>query len=715
MKKLISCLLPLFFLPLLSISQQSWNIPLSLYNKTVQLDPVTPIGILVEGNPIEIANAAKKHGGFLRYNQGTICSVQILAGELVSFSREQGIVRIGNAPIKMQPLNDTMKVQTRVFQVRSGMAPLSQAYKGENVIMGLIDSGIDFTHPDFKDSLGKTRILNIWDQRDATGPGPAPWNYGTLWDSAQINAGTCLHNDLQYYGHGTHVSGIAAGNGQSVAAVDYSGVATKSDFIMVGLDFNGVNSPTAVADAATYIYARAQALGRPCVINASVGDYYGSHDGQDLLAQMIDSLLDIPGRSFVCAVGNAGDIKMHLSYSLSSDTNITWYSYSGSNIYIQLWADTTNFNNAKMAIGCLQDGNFVDRGRTAFSNIQSNIGNFTTDTIRNSSGQRMALVYKYGSIQGSAYSMEFNIVPDSGTGYDYSTLLTGSGLFHCWCFDLYGNALPSSTTYPNIIYYKQPDTTYTMCSSFQCSNRTITVGNYINRSSWMDYNNVRFGDSTATAGEICWNSSVGPTRDGRNKPDITAPGAYTISCGMISVMPTYIAGAPQYVGVGGFHIVDGGSSASSPCVAGCADLWMQQFPNANWQDVKNAVTYCAHTDGFTGTALPDNTWGYGKVDAFSMMTNCALTTHEPILVNENQFQVFPNPINNGMDFQLHFGELNSSTVLEIFSVNGALLFSRQIQKGENSILIPGHLLNSGMYFVKISNETSSKTEKLIVE
>ncbi len=715
MKKTFFCLLLLFCLPLLSFGQQAWNIPLSLYNKTVQLNPTTPIGILVEGNPIAIANAAKQHGGFLRYNQGTICSVQILAGELVAFSREEGIVRIGNAPINMQPLNDTMKVQSRINQVHSGMAPLSQAYHGENIIMGLIDSGIDFNHPDFKDANGKTRILNIWDQRDATGTGPAPWNYGTVWDSAQINAGTCLHNDLAYYGHGTHVSGIAAGNGQSVAAVDYSGVATKSDIIMVALDFNGVNSPVAVADAAAYIYDRAQALGRPCVINASVGDYYGSHDGQDLQALMIDSMLNTQGRSFVCAVGNAGDLKMHLSYPLSTDTNTTWYSYSGSNIYIQLWADTTNFNNAKMAIGCVQDGNFIDRGRTPFSNIQSNLGIYATDTLKNSAGQRMALVYKYGSIQGSAYSMEFNIVPDSGTGYNYSTLLTGSGLFHCWSFDLYGNPLPSSATYPKIIYYKNPDTTYTVCSGFQCSNRTICVGNYVNRSSWMDYNNVVFYDNTVTAGDIMWNSSVGPTRDGRNKPDITAPGANTISCGVISSMASIIAGAPQYVGVGGFHVADGGSSASSPCVAGCAALWMQQFPNANWQDVKNAVTYCAHTDGYTGTALPDNTWGYGKVDAFSMMTNCALATHDLNISNENKFHIFPNPINNGMDFQLNFGEIISSTHLEIFAVNGSLLFSKQILTGENSVLIPGHLLNAGMYFVRISDEKSSRTEKLVVE
>lgn len=716
MKNPYKVLLPFALFLLCTFSaraQQKSNIPLSLYEFASHYAPGQLIGVLVEGSPVAVAEAAKKHGGFLRYAQGTICSVNIPAGALIAFSKEPGVVRIGNA-VNNRPLNDTIKAHCRVNEVHAGMAPLPQSYKGENMIIGIIDSGIDFTHPDFLDSLGNTRILNIWDQRDTSGTGPSPWNYGTLWDSAQINAGTCTHNDLAYYGHGTHVSGIAGGDGSSVSAVDYSGMAPRAEFVVVALDFNGAYSPVAVADAAAYIYQRAQALGRPCAINASVGDYMGSHDGQDLQALMIDSLLDTPGRAFITAAGNAGNLPIHLSYPLSSDTNITWYTTSGFSIYLQVWADTATFNG-QLAIGCTKDGVFSDRGRTPFIIPQQNLNLLVSDTLRNSAGQQLAIVNRFVFTQGNAYGIEYQIVPDSAAGYNYSLMTTGSGVFHSWSFDMYGMPLPTAVQYPDIIYYKEPDTTYTICSSFQCSNRTITVANFVNRDTWMNYNNAWTVDTTVTAGAIMWNSSVGPTRDGRIKPDISAPGANDISCGVVSSMPGIIAGAPWAVGVGGYHVAGGGTSAASPVVAGCAALWMQQFPSATWLDVRNAVVYCARTDTFTGTALPDPTWGHGKIDAFSMMTSCALTTDHPGTEQTNALQLFPNPVSSQQPVQLQFSAQQSGAQLEIFSVNGQLVYSQVIAQGQSSAVVPANVLVSGLYLVRITDGTSWATQKLIVE
>lgn len=708
----------LFLLLCISVSataQQSWNIPLSLYAKTKNLPPAVLIGILVEGNPVAVANAAKKHAGFLSYNSGTICSVRIPAGELVGFSQEAGIIRIGNAPINLQPLNDTMKIQTRIIDVHNGVAPLTQSYKGDNVIMGMIDSGIDFHHPDFKDSLGNTRILYLWDQRDANGPGPAPWNYGTLWDSAQINAGACTHNDLQYYGHGTHVTGIAAGNGRSTNAANYAGGAPNANIIMVALDFNGVNSPVAVADAAAFIYAQAQALGRPCVINASVGDYYGSHDGQDLQALMIDTLLDVNNRIFVTASGNAGNEPIHLSYPLSSDTNFTWFASGGPAMYLQLWADTNNFNAARMAIGCTQNGSWTDKGRTNFTGIQSNLNLNATDTIRNANGQRMAIVQRYGSIQGSAYSMEYLVTPDSAAGYEYSLQLTGAGLFHLWSFDIDLSPLPAASSYPKIIYYKATDTTYTVCSSFQCSNRVITVGNYVNRKTWTNVNNLPVSDATVTAGEIMWNSSVGPTRDGRIKPEITAPGANDISCGVISELPAIIAGAPDAVGIGGFHVAGGGTSAASPVVAGSAALWLQAYPGSNWQDARNAVIWCAMRDGFTGNNLPDNTWGYGKVDAFSMITNCGpLSLNAPQAIPENALTVFPNPAGQNA-ITVSYSEVHNDATLQIFNAQGQLVHLENLNAGSSQTQINCSGWAAGAYMIVMTNGEKVMRGKMVVE
>jgi subtilisin family serine protease len=689
--------------------------PLWLQHVTQNIPAGTIISILVKGEPNAVAEAAKQHGGMLVYHTGTICSVQIPVGELHSFSLEEAVIEIGNAPVKMQPLNDTLKIQSRINDVHNGLSPLPQSYNGDSIVVGMIDSGIDFNHPDFKDSQGNTRILYIWDQEDNNGPGPAPWNYGTVWDSAQINANLCTHDDLQHYGHGTHVTGIAAGNGLSTNAANYAGAAPKSKIIMVALDFSGFNSPTAVADAAAFIYAKAQALGLPCVINASVGDYYGSHDGKDLQALMIDSLLDTPSRVFVTASGNAGNLPIHLSYSLSADTNITFFNTTGS-IYLQVWADTNNFNGAQMAVGCTRNTNWTDVDRIGFTNIQQNMNLLTTDTLFNSSGQRIAFVQRISTIQAATYSMEFLIFADSTSGYEYSLQLTGSGNFHLWSFDISGTTLPSQAQYPAIVYYKNTDTISTICSSFQCSDRVITVGNFVNRRGWTNVNNVPYNDNTVIAGSIMYNSSVGPTRDGRNKPDITAPGANDISCAVISMLPAIISGAPDAVGIGGYHVVGGGTSASAPVVAGSVALWLESYPTGDWQTAKNAVIYCAIQDGYTGSNLPDNTWGYGKVDAYSMIVNCG-----PNSVNQNEnpvtetLTVYPNPTGENQTVNLNFAAVSSMATMQVYNMQGQVIYTENVRAGSSQLQFSTSRFAAGNYLIVLRTENEVLKTNLIVE
>ncbi|GIV29361.1 MAG: hypothetical protein KatS3mg028_0427 [Bacteroidia bacterium] len=102
-------------------------------------------------------------------------------------------------------------------------------------MLGLIDSGIDFSHPDFQYSNGKTRIKYIWDQAVTGTVSPLPFGYGQQWDSTSINNGTCTHNDLAYWGHGTHVAGIAAGNGQSTGT--HQGCAPKAHIVAGSVGF----------------------------------------------------------------------------------------------------------------------------------------------------------------------------------------------------------------------------------------------------------------------------------------------------------------------------------------------------------------------------------------------------------------------------------------------------------------------------------------------
>src|SRR5690606_24930367 len=108
----------------------------------------------------------------------------------------------------------------------------------KGVILGFIDTGIDVFHPDFLDSLGNTRILAIWDQYNADN-GSSAYGYGEVWDSSAINSGNCSHLDHGNTNHGTHVAGVAAGNGRAVN--NYKGVAPDANIVMVASKENVSN------------------------------------------------------------------------------------------------------------------------------------------------------------------------------------------------------------------------------------------------------------------------------------------------------------------------------------------------------------------------------------------------------------------------------------------------------------------------------------------
>lgn len=668
--------------------------------------------VLVRGDISRIRAIVERHNGTFRYSAGNIASVSIDAAALKALATDPAVLRIEARAGNYQLLNDTMLYRNNVVPVHTGQAPLSQSYDGTGVVIGIIDTGIDFTHPDFQDSNGNTRIKYLWDQNLAASANtPQPYNYGQEWDNLAIDSGAAAaHNDLAHWGHGTHVSGIAAGDGSAVN--NFKGVAPNADIVFVALNFNGYSQ--GVVDAVDYIFAKAQAMGKPCVINASVGDYYGSHDGLDLEAQLINNLITAQsGRAMVAAVGNAGSIPFHLGYQVSSDTSFTWFGYntSSSSLYFQLWADTADFGNVDFSIGADQPGpNWSFRGNIPFSDIASHLNVYDNDTLYNN-GNRIGVVQTYGQLIGGTYSMEFNIIPDSAT-YLWRLMTTGSGSFDVWSFDMISSGLPTAAAFPSMTYYKMPDTMQTMVSSFQCLDNVITVGNYSNRDRHLDYNNNLSIDTTITPGGLFYTSSSGPTRDGRIKPDIAASGAYTISCAVLSMVPNFIANAPQVLAQGGYHVTGGGSSAASPIVAGIAALYLEANPNATYSQVKDAITLCARQDQFTGSNLPNNAWGYGKADAFQAIAGCT-TGMEDKNESSSSMLIYPNPGEGDIMIDLSLSPDIQGTIT-IYNALGKAVRAYEIKDG-GSIRIDRKGLEAGVYFCTLSaNERILRTEKLVL-
>lgn len=699
------------------------------------------IHVLVEGNSPDAAAAIEQCGGVVRYSCGLIFSAAMPVNKIAALLQFPSVKRIEALHGSGRVLDSETDTNTNVHLVKAGALPLPQGYDGSGVVIGIIDDGLDLSHPDFSDAQGNTRVKYLWSQTDTTGGTTPSYGYGQEWDSAAIDAGCPYISTAANFGHGSIVTGIAAGNG--LAVHNYYGVATNADIIFVAVDFSQ-NFLNNVADAAEYIYAKAAALGKPCVINASVGSYAGSHDGNDLPAKMIDALVTQQnGRAFVCAAGNAGNVLLHLGYPVQQDSLFTWFKYEPTigRVYFEVWAEQDEFKDVQFAIGADKaPAPYQFRGRTPFFNILSDfnlpLGTTTVKDTLWSGNKILGAVEIIAEKIDSVYHLGISVFTDS-TNYNWRFITFGSGYFDCWSQPTYTGTsnivkanLPSAGAFPDIVRYKRPDKTQNIVSSFTCSDKTITVANYNNKSEWLDVNNqVRTPGNYAAppsvdtvAGTLGTTSSVGPTRDGRMKPDISAPGNFTFGSGLLSLMPSFIANNPGKVGVGGKHILDGGTSMASPVVTGIVALYLQKRPDASWQEIKDVLLSTAKHDAFTTDSLPNAAWGYGKADAFAMINyygckdhnasnfdslavvddgSCIYYTGANKVLPEVTFFNYPNPFaeHTTLHYQVSFPF--ESGAIAITDLLGNELSKTVIHSPAGNINFVSPSLASGIYFCKL--------------
>ena len=662
-----------FFLFLFGItccifSQQEFSIsPFSSPINWPKIAHKTNVGIYIKGNDSKIqkivqdyqANYIQKHQDwhYIRIAP-SLCKNLILEKDIQDFYLPQ---EVGT------PMNDTMRVNNRINDAHNGISPLSNSHTGNGVIIGFIDTGIDFTHDDFKHPDGSTRIISLWDQNLATAANtPQPYGYGQHWDSAGINAGLpTAHNDQ--WGHGTTVAGAGAGNGSAVGK--YKGVAYEADMVVVEADF-GANFLANVQDATTYIYNIADSLGKPCVINASAGTYFGAHDGLDPSAQFIhNSVVGTDGHLFVCSAGNVGDKFFHLRHEVSTnDTVFTLfkhnnsldyaaygcvpYCYGDNSVHFVAYADTSQINHLEIAMSGYHNDNL--RGITNYFSIKDYLdGNLYqdaygayVDSIVNSNNERVGMMFMFAqTLYDSVVSFEIILSPDSSGNYYWGLHTTGNGFLDVWSDEAtYSKSnmvrisdaeFPFSSTPTN---YANSDSLQTICSSFQCLNSVITVGNYTNDSGYVN-NLGNWKSEAGTRGEIHYNSSKGPTRHGALKPEIAASGATTVSSFPIHL---YSGMSDADLAFGGKHYRNGGTSMSSPVVAGVAALYLEKCNQGNYTHFRNDLISSAYSDGWTGT-LPNYDFGYGKLDGFQTLIHSGVddttvsTGCDSLLWNSNYY------------------------------------------------------------------------------
>ena len=217
------------------------------------------------------------------------------------------------------------KAASCLTSVQGGANGLS----GAGVLFACVDSGVAYTHPDFRNEDGSTRILYLWDQTIEGNP-PAGYTRGTEYTAEQINAALQAQTQTErreivpsedISGHGTSVLGIGAGNGRGSGG-RFRGVAYEADIIVVKLGTPGEGSfprTTELLEGVDYCIRKAVELGMPIAVNLSFGNNYGAHNGSSLLENYLDTVAGV-GKNVICVgMGNEGTAGVHKALTLTQE------------------------------------------------------------------------------------------------------------------------------------------------------------------------------------------------------------------------------------------------------------------------------------------------------------------------------------------------------------------------------------------------------------
>lgn len=603
------------------------------FNKALKEKPneIAPFAIVYEG-PETIRTLEAEHILIKTVTKDWvyITSTAKRVGEL----KAQGKIKNFHFEFSVPALmNDSSRQKHFVNEVHAGSNGLETSYLGREVIVGYVDDGLGFDHPDFSDENGKTRVIKYWDhtnQADAARI-PAAYGYGQVYDSSDINNGTFIVAGAP--NHGTTVTGAGSGNGRANGT--NRGMAPESKIIFVKSNFAFSNWTLSIADAVDFIFKQADTLGLPAIVNLSLGNYFGSHDGLDAATKMIDALLDEKtGRIVVAATGNGGEYgNFHVRGEIDADTSFVWLKPNPENngfgmntIFFDLWGWVSEVENIDFAFGAnLPSGSYAERGQTIFRNVATSFATQINDVIVNDLGDTLAELQIYADVQDTAYNMFVVFTVIDSTAYNYSFKTKGSGRYDMWTGANYGfnsfvDAIPTEVEFPAIVYYNKPDSLQSIVSEWNCSSKVVSVGNFQNRVGYinLDGDPQTFSATFARSGELAYTSSIGPTRDDRMKPDVSAAGDGSLSPSSMAFLQT--PALSFLIDSSGWFGRNGGTSMSAPVVAGIAALYFEKCPNMTYANFLEELKATCYTDGFTG-AVPNVAYGYGKVHALNLLLN----------------------------------------------------------------------------------------------
>ncbi len=597
-------------------------------------------------------------------------------------------------------LMDAARSDTRVTDIHSATPPLETPFSGKGTIVGVIDGGVDFTHPAFFAQDGTTlRIKRVWCQADETGVPPAPYTYGSCYDTQEARG-----TDMAYYSHGCHVMGIAAGSDMESP---YHGVAYDADLVFSS--FKDID--TGISDAIKFIFDYADEADKPAVINMSLGTEMGPHDGSSLRDQMIDELTG-EGRIVVGAAGNNALINMHISKTMAdSDDRL----FAGIGFLegmsgigeLQIWGEPGA--NMKVRV-CTVDKETMEPvyQSRAFNAANDYSGTITLQQPYDESGGYFSIVTQRSPLNDRPMAHIQLAITDYRPTKVIAVIVTADAgsTVHAWANENYCCFLQ------HLPVMDVPDNMYGTCEIGGVGKSIITVASYSSRNSVVKLDGTLY-ESGFPMNDIAPYSNVGPTVDGRMKPDIAAPGSLIVSAFNGNNSQTEQVATRQWNGKTYYYGVYQGTSMASPHVAGIVATWLQACPTLTPDNLREVFAATARHDEFTGDQ-PGNTWGYGKIDAYAglvyVLNHFASQSGVPSVV-EDDFSV---QMVDGQLRVLHYRP-SAATRLTFHTIDGATaLVAEAGPSGCGDEFIPDTgSLAPGLYIVNVVSGHRSETVKYL--